>query len=85
MTAKVAIYTIGTWPGQCEKLEEQPVSVKALAGKYSGEERLLQHAKKKKITHLLVSDESALSRQTFKKLEKLGVKIMNFREVTRLL
>ena len=85
MTAKIAVYTIGTWPGQVEKLEEELSAAKMFAGKYSAETRLLQHAEKGKFTHLLVSDISALNDAALKKLQELKIKIMNFKDVSRLL
>lgn len=85
MTAKIAVYTIGTWPGQVEKLEDELASAKVFGGKFSGEERLLQHAKKGRITHLLVSHESALTNEALRKLKEFDIKIMNIRDVGRLL
>jgi len=85
MVAKVAIFTIGAWPGQIENMEEKLVAMKAFAGKYSSESRLLEHAKKKKITHLLVSHELALNNSTLKALNRLNVKIMDFKDISKLL
>jgi hypothetical protein len=84
MNAKVGIYMVGAWPGQVEKLEEQLRGFNVLVGRYSGEETLLQHAKKGMLTHLLVSHESALNQSTAQKLKELNIQVLNFRDTERI-
>lgn len=85
MTAKVGIYTVGTWPGQVEKLIDRLTTLNAYVGKFSSEERLLQAVEKGMITHLLVTQESALNAPTLNKLKALKVGVLSFKDVGRIL
>ena len=84
MIAKVAVYTVGAWPGQLEKLADQLSALNAYAGKFSSEERLLQAVEKGLITHILVTQESALNTPALQKLKALKVEILNFKDIGRI-
>ncbi len=85
MTAKVAVYTIGAWPGQIEKLADRLTALNVYVGKFSSEERLLQAAEKGLATHVLITQEGALNAATANKLKSLKVEILTFRDVGRIL
>jgi len=85
MTAKVAVYTIGAWPGQLEKLADQLTALNVYVGKFSSEERLLQAVEKGMVTHVLITQEGALNAATANKLKSLKVEILTFRDVGRIL
>jgi hypothetical protein len=85
LSAKTAIYTVGAWPGQIEKLVEQLTARNAYAGKFSSEERLIQAAEKGMITHLLVTQEGALNAPTIQKLRANKIEILTFRDAGKIL
>lgn len=85
VTAKVAIYTVGAWQGQIEKLAEQLTALNVYIGKFSSEERLLQAVEKGMVTHLLVTQEGALNNAVLNKLRSLNVEVLTFKDVGRIL
>jgi len=85
MGVKVAIYTVGTWPGQVEMLTEKLTARNIYVGKFTGEDRLLQAVGKGAITHLMVTQESALNAPTITKLKSANVQVLTFGEVGKII
>lgn len=85
MGAKVAIFTVGTWPGQVEKLTERLTALNIYVGKFTGEDRLLQAVGKGAITHLMVTQEGALNAATLGKLRSANVQILTFADVGKVI
>jgi len=83
--AKVAIYTVGSWPGQVEKIVDRLTALNVYVGKFSGEERLLQAAEKGLITHLLITQEGALNAATLSKMKTMKVEVLNFKDAGRII
>jgi hypothetical protein len=81
----VAVYTVGAWQGQIEKLVDLLTALNAYVGKFSSEERLIQAAEKGLVTHLLVTQEGALNTPALQKLKALKVEILSFRDVGKIL
>ena len=76
--------TVGTWPGQTEKITDRLSALNVYVGKFSGEERLLQAVGKGMLTHLLISQEGALSTEILNKLKAANVEVLTFRDVGKI-
>ncbi len=85
MTAKVAIFTIGLLPMQVDKLAERLNEQRAYVGKYSSESRLLEHAARGIITHLVLMDDMALNPGIMDKLKGFQIQIVPYKDAQRLL
>lgn len=84
MGAKVGVLTVGAWPGQIEMVIDRLTALNVYVGKFTGEERLLQVMGKGMLTHLLISQDGALSATMVNKLKASNVEVLAFRDVGRI-
>jgi hypothetical protein len=78
--SKVAIFTVGAWASQIDKLAQKLSATGSYAGKFSSDERLLDNAQKGGLTHVLAAQEVAFKPETVQKLKGLGIKIVSFKD-----
>jgi hypothetical protein len=75
----MAVYTVGADQIRMNKMHSI-AEAWGFAGKYEGPERLIQDAKKKRFTAVLVVDPEAIDDKAKKELAALNVEIINFND-----
>ncbi|MEM5778293.1 MAG: hypothetical protein QXD43_00445 [Candidatus Aenigmatarchaeota archaeon] len=79
----MAVFTLGADSIRVSKMQSI-AEAWGFAGKYESTERLLQDAKKKKFSYVLVLDYEALDEKTKKELESLGIEIISLKDKNKL-
>lgn len=79
----MAIFTVGADTIRINKMKEI-AEAWGFVGKYEGPERLLQDAKKKRFSYVLVVDYEALDDKVKKELENLNIEVINFNDKKKL-
>ena len=79
----MAIFTVGADAIRVNKMREI-ADAWGFVGKYEDSERLLQDAKKKRFSYVLVVDQDALEERIKKELTILNIEIINFNDKKKL-
>ena len=79
----MAVFTVGADPIRVSKMQSV-AEAWGFAGRYEGPERLLQDAKKKRFSYVLVVDYEALDEKVKKELAGLNVEIISLSDKKKL-
>ena len=79
----MAIFTIGADVIRIRKMQDV-AEAWGFVGKYEDANRLLQDAKKKRFSYVLVVDYEALDDKVKKELENLNIEVINFNDKKKL-